>query len=501
MLNVNGHDGNGKAAAYKQMRCINQAKRGMFALDVEWLGMGQLSGDGYTHSRIVELDLCGTSGVALHYLALSRAIDLLLALPEADPSRVAVAGLSGGGWQTIFFSPLDTRVTLCNPVAGYSSFLTRSHFASDLGDFEQTPCDMATVADYTHMTALMAPRPCLLTFNAQDDCCFRADHALAPLLEASAPIYRVFNKESSLRSFIGHDPGSHNFERINREALYQMLGEHFAPGSSTDAKEIASESEIKTRGEFEIPLPEGNATIHSLALELAKALPKDPGGDPASRREKLKAIVRVKDMECEAVPNDREEQDRLVATFWKLKLGKEWTVPAVEIAPEGSTEVVLVVADSGRAGAAELVRKLLGEKKSVVAFDPFFLGESRFKDHAYLYALLATAVGDRPLGLQASETGSVARWAKKRFAGKAVSIDSIGPRSSAIALVAAALEPGSFKEIWLHAPLGSLKEAIEKKTYADAPELFCFGLLEFFDVKSISALAEADGAEIHRLVE
>src|SRR5262249_11733653 len=33
ILNVNGHDGNGKAAVYKQIRCINQAKRGMIALN------------------------------------------------------------------------------------------------------------------------------------------------------------------------------------------------------------------------------------------------------------------------------------------------------------------------------------------------------------------------------------------------------------------------------------------------------------------------------------
>ena len=47
VLNVNGHDrANGKAALYKQIRCINQAKRGMLALNVEWLGMGQLNTPG-----------------------------------------------------------------------------------------------------------------------------------------------------------------------------------------------------------------------------------------------------------------------------------------------------------------------------------------------------------------------------------------------------------------------------------------------------------------------
>src|SRR5262249_17787728 len=52
MLAVNGHDGAGKAAPYKQERCINLAKRGMMALNVEWLGMGQLRGAGYSHGRM-----------------------------------------------------------------------------------------------------------------------------------------------------------------------------------------------------------------------------------------------------------------------------------------------------------------------------------------------------------------------------------------------------------------------------------------------------------------
>src|SRR5262245_56625116 len=60
--NVNGHDSKGKTAPYKQIRCINLAKRGMIALNAEWLGMGQLQGDGFAHGRMNQLDLCGTSG-------------------------------------------------------------------------------------------------------------------------------------------------------------------------------------------------------------------------------------------------------------------------------------------------------------------------------------------------------------------------------------------------------------------------------------------------------
>ena len=153
VLNVNGHDPLGKAAVYKQIRCINLAKRGMLALNVEWLGMGQLRTPGFAHGRMNQLDLCGTSGLAPFYLAMERALDVVLKHPYADADRVGVAGLSGGGWQTIWISALDRRVTLSNPVAGYSSLVTRIHHRSDLGDSEQTPTDFATIADYTHLTA------------------------------------------------------------------------------------------------------------------------------------------------------------------------------------------------------------------------------------------------------------------------------------------------------------------------------------------------------------
>jgi hypothetical protein len=72
VMNVNGHDGKGKAADYKQIRCINQAKRGIIALNVEWLGMGQLALPNFKHYRMNQLDLCGTSGVSPFFLSMRR---------------------------------------------------------------------------------------------------------------------------------------------------------------------------------------------------------------------------------------------------------------------------------------------------------------------------------------------------------------------------------------------------------------------------------------------
>src|SRR5438876_8899378 len=155
----------------------------MLALHPEWLNCGDLCEAEYNHNRLAYLDLCGRSGLAVFYLAMRRGLDLLEAHPHADPKRLAVTGLSGGGWQTIWLSALDTRVAASAPNAGYIGMEARVENRSDIGDLEQNPTDMLRVGDYTHLTALLAPRPALLLYNEKDDCCFQTARALPSVFE------------------------------------------------------------------------------------------------------------------------------------------------------------------------------------------------------------------------------------------------------------------------------------------------------------------------------
>ena len=500
VMNVNGHDRkNGKAADYKQARCINQAKRGMLALNVEWLGMGQLNTDGFNHYRMNQLDLCGTSGLAPFYLAMSRGIDILLAHPNADPARVAVAGLSGGGWQTIFISSLDTRVTLCNPVAGYSSFRTRVYNLSDLGDSEQTPNDLATVTDYAHLTAMLAPRPALLTFNAEDQCCFAANHALPPLLKAANPIYKLYEAESSLRYHVNYVPGNHNFEVDNRQALYRVFGEFFFPHDPDfDAREIPSALEIKTSSELSVPLPGNNLDFQQLAAQVSASLPKDgeiPGSSGAAKswarkkRRALAEVVRAPDYKVTAEKLDAVDGE-FSATYWKLLLGDEWTVPAVELVAAEPKGTSIVIADGGRKSAEAEIRELLNKGQRVVAVDLFYFGESRIAKRDFLFALLVAATGDRPLGIQSGQLNAIAEWAGKYDRDMDVQVVGVGPRSSLIATTAAALDPRAIDALELHRPYSSLKDVIrDNGSVQQTPEVFCFGLLEVADIRHLMALA------------
>ncbi len=497
-INVNGHAPEGKAVAYKQLRAINLAKRGMLALNLEWFGMGQLRTAGFSHYRMNQLDLCGAGGLAPFYLALERVVDVAVALEHADAKRVAVAGLSGGGWQTILISSLDTRVALANPVAGYGGFRSNILF-DDMGDSEQAPTDMGLVADYTHLTALRAPRPTLLTYNAGDDCCFKSGHALEPLLAAARPAFALYGAEAKLRSHVNHVPGTHNFERENREQLYAAIGDFFYPGDARYVREeIESQGEIKTAAALQVPLPADNLDFHRLAVRLMEALPPRPAL-PTSRsaaeawqgdqRDALRALLKVPQYEAAA----KSESAEGGARRWKLTMG-EWTVPAVELdpSPGDAPRAAIVVADSGRATMADECRRLRAAGYRVVAVDPFLWGESKIKaqDPDYTYPLMVAAMGQRPLGIQAGQLAAIARWLKARGPAEEVTIAAHGPRSCIAALVAAAVEPSAIGRMELHGGPSTLRMLIEDdQTVESAPELFAYGLLRTFDVRELIALA------------
>ena len=476
ILNTNGHEGTGVANDYIQIRCINEAKKGALALNFEWLGMGQLKTDGFNHYRANQLDLTGTNGVVLHYLSQKRGLDILLAHPNADPARVAVTGLSGGGWQTIFISSLDPRVTLANPVAGYSSFVTRAQFPdTDLGDSEQTPVDLAGIADYTTLTAMRAPKPTLISNNAFDNCCFRGDYANSPLIWATRPYFALFQAADKLTTHINFDQG-HNYGQENREAFYRFIRDNFYGGDdrSFSAKEIPSEGDVRTPEQLRIDLPADNLDFHSLALKLSEGLPHQSGAA------KLADVVKAHPYSVEATAQGAEEQaEGVPLRYWRLRLGNEWTLPAVEMGDAANPNLTLLIGDQGKAALAAEARRLVNKDgRRVIAVDPFYFGESKIAKRDFLFALLISSVGDRPLGIQASQIAAIARWAKSP-----VIVEAFGPRTSLIAAVAAALEPKAVAAARTHGALSSLHDVLRSDMTVDKfPEFFTFGLLESWDI-------------------
>jgi hypothetical protein len=130
----------------------------------------------------------------------------------------------------------------------------------------------------------------------------------------------------------------------------------------------------------------------------------------------------------------------------------------------------------------------LKDGRRVVTIDPFYYGESKVADHDYLFALMVTTIGERPLGVQVGEVMSIAELYRAQHPDEPVSLVGIGPSMSAIALTAGALDP-KIASVEVHNTYGSLRELFDQgRTFPEAPELFTFGLLKEFDILGIAEL-------------
>ncbi len=200
VLSVHGHIGPlGKATEFKQKRCINYARHGIVSLSLEWFAFGEL-----TRKQMIiglaRIEFVGVNGVGLFYLEMRKGLDYLYDDPNVDRNRIGVTGLSGGGWQTIVLSSLDERVKATNPVAGFSSLRSRleANGYDEFGDLEQLPPDFLQGIDYPHLVAMMAPRPTLLSYNAEDDCCFRAGLVKSGVYDDIQPSSGFLERKMSL---------------------------------------------------------------------------------------------------------------------------------------------------------------------------------------------------------------------------------------------------------------------------------------------------------------
>ena len=292
--------------------------------------------------------------------------------------------------------------------------MTRTQFpAQDLGDSEQTPVDLGEYADYTHLTAMLAPRPALLTHNAFDNCCFRADYALGPLLVAAEPIYKLFNQPGRLQLSCELRPWPQLRSR-EPPGLLPLSGRDFFPGGSFPDEE--KPAELRTPEAVRMALPEPNETFHSLAVKLSETLPRaaDIPTDPArlrkwqaDYRKKLREIVRWTDYKV-------THQAVVEPAAWRLSVNG-WTIPALEFAPDQPVGTTLVFGDEGKAKLASEIAALVEQKQRVIAIDPFYFGEIRIENRDYLFALLVSSLGERPLGIQAGQVAAVARWLQPKY--------------------------------------------------------------------------------------
>jgi hypothetical protein len=522
VLNVMGHYGPiGKADESQQTLCINEALRGMIALHLEWIGMGELTEKGNDHSFGGHLDLVGANEIGLFYLAMRRGLDILWEHPNVDRKRIAVTGLSGGGWQTIVLTGLDDRVKVSIPVAGYTSFEGRLALApvGEAGDLEQNATDFLVGQDYSTLTAMRASRPTLLINNAEDNCCFRAALVRPYIFDAVMPFFRLYGKEEALQFYENTDISAHNYEFTNRQQAYRFFAKYF--DLPNDEQEFPVGAGIKSYSELAVGLPKDNQTVLGLARKFAgeitrPPIPTDHPGKAAwadSERSKLKEVVRYDPVTVKqswAVTNTKQNGVESVSFRFLLSDGLSTTgVWLKDIPTSADAPLTVVLNDKGRKAAGSEVwdrqpevagRMDRGEQ--VLVLNLLFSGDATPEGPSRLFPEMLAATGNRAIGMEAAQLLALTDWALARWRAPSVRLEGTGIRSQVAALIASALECHLFSEVTIQEGMRSLRYVLDKPVrYGDAPDLFCLDLYKYFDLDRLIALAEPTKVREQNFVE
>ena len=487
LLNVNGHVGApGKSVEYKQKRCVNFARNGIVALNLEWFSYGELANSENSHWFGAHLDLVGANGVGLFYLAMRKGLDFLEQRPGVDRSRLGVTGLSGGGWQTIILSALDERVAVSAPVAGYSALRSRLERPGDVGDIEQNPTDLLVGQDYPHFTAMRAPRPTLLVYNAEDDCCFRAPLVKPYVFDAVKPFFGLYGMTENLAWHENLDPGTHNYQLDNRLQAYRFFSRHFALPEITS--ESGVDSEVKSYDELVVGLPADNLTILGLARKLAGEGPRRSAG-----REGLVELLRFKEVQARPWSLDNSKNKGLESQSGRFDFSNGLSATVVwlkSISTPRVEQVTIVLNDKGKKASASLASDRVNRGEGVIAADLLFTGDSVPRPSSTAFVQLLATTGDRPLGVEAAQLIALTQQVRAMSGAQSFRLETTGFRSQVIGLVAAALKPGLFRELIVHEGHGSLRYLLDAPVeYQAAPDLFCLDLYKEFDLDRLAQLS------------
>lgn len=158
----------------------------------------------------------------------TRAVDLLVSLPEVDPERIGVIGHSLGGHNAIFTALFEPRIKAVVSSSSFNAF--PYYYKGDITGWshkgymprlrETYQLDLKKVPfDFPELIAALAPRPFFTNSPLHDDN-FEVE-GVRVCLDAARPVYRLFHAEDDLQAV--HPDAEHSFPPESRKAAYEFL--------------------------------------------------------------------------------------------------------------------------------------------------------------------------------------------------------------------------------------------------------------------------------------
>ena len=233
ILCTHGHskdtESGGRFSNNMQARCAALAKMGAIVFSYDMLGYGESVQLPHKHDKALQVQTWNSM----------RVLDYVLAMKEADPTRVAVTGESGGGTQTFMLTALDERVDVAVPVV-----MVSSHFFGGCTCESGMPVHRMgeTVFSNSQIAALAAPRPLLLISDGAD----WTKNTETVEYPFAKRIYELYGKADLVENVHLASEG-HDYGPSKRLGTYQFMAKHLKLDLNKikDASGNINESSIK----------------------------------------------------------------------------------------------------------------------------------------------------------------------------------------------------------------------------------------------------------------
>ena len=191
VLQMHGHNPEGKFGTNPQNMSIALAKEGYICLTVDAFGTYERAHKCYEkqgHGGFLGAGLftIGESLMGAQIVDNMRGVDLLMSMPEVIKDKIGATGASGGGNQTMWLSAMDERITAAMPIVSVGSFAS---YVYGLNCICELLPDGLTITEESGILALIAPRA-LRIGNAQYDC--NHDFSVSEMLKTYHPVEKLY---------------------------------------------------------------------------------------------------------------------------------------------------------------------------------------------------------------------------------------------------------------------------------------------------------------------
>ena len=164
------------------------AKAGYITFAIDWIGFGERNdshkpnwknndlGRDWCNLYYLHATMLGMTSLSINISHGKAATDFACSLPEVDPERLGVMGLSGGGTMTLWMALCDDRFKAAEIIC-YSDLWAYFGFRDTNYCGMQVAPGLFKLVDLPDLQGLLAPRPLLVDIGAYDTC-FKVDTAM-----------------------------------------------------------------------------------------------------------------------------------------------------------------------------------------------------------------------------------------------------------------------------------------------------------------------------------